>query len=120
MTMSSWMWAVVAISGWMSCGYFFLAHRRQVTATSTVALDVDPLESVEQSRNESQLVLDALSLGIVVVDEMSREVYRNKAAEDITGARHADVLVDAVVDVVVVADADVDDDVETFVVLSVE
>ena len=96
--MSSWVWALCAISGWMGCGYFFVAHRRDSSATFTVTSDVDALESVEPTRNESQLVLDALGLGIVVVDELSREVYRNKAAEDITGARHADVLVDAVVE----------------------
>jgi two-component system sensor histidine kinase SenX3 len=96
--MSSWVWTVVAISGWAGCGYLFLTHRRQGTATSVVTLNADVLESVEQVRNESQLVLDALALGIVVVDDLSREVYRNKAAEDITGARHADVLVDAVVE----------------------
>jgi two-component system sensor histidine kinase SenX3 len=37
-------------------------------------------------------------MGIVVVDQSGRETYRNMAAEDITGARHADVLVDVVVE----------------------
>jgi two-component system sensor histidine kinase SenX3 len=51
-----------------------------------------------ETSNELPLILNALSLGIVVVDTQGDELYRNRAAEDITGARHADVLVEAIVE----------------------
>ena len=101
--MSSWFWIICAFSGWAGFIYLFVARRRHDMSTSTSVVDISTQEVAEESRNESQLVLDALDLGIVVVDVQGREVYRNKAAEDITGARHADVLVDAIVERLLIA-----------------
>jgi two-component system sensor histidine kinase SenX3 len=96
--MSSWFWAICAICGWLGFGYLFIARRRYEMSQSTSLVNTSAPEIKEKSRNESQLVLDALTLGIVVIDAQGREMYRNTAAEDITGARHADVLVDAIVE----------------------
>lgn len=42
--------------------------------------------------------MDALEMGIVVVDATGGESLRNRAAADITGSRHGDVLVNALVE----------------------
>ena len=95
--MSTWLWALCAISGWSACVVVVLKRRRRVVVVPSP--EVAPAVAVPSANHDSsQQVLDALELGIVVVDALGREIYRNNAAEDITGARHADVLIDAVVE----------------------
>ena len=95
--MSTWLWALCAISGWSACVVVVLKRRRRVVVVPSP--EVAAAVAVPSANDDSsQQVLDALELGIVVVDALGREIYRNNAAEDITGARHADVLIDAVVE----------------------
>ena len=43
-------------------------------------------------------ILDSLPMGIVVIDRSGREIMRNISASSVTGARHADVLVEVAVE----------------------
>lgn len=96
--MTSWLLAIFALGGWLA---FVISFRksRKVSYVSRVE-PAAPIkeDTFEPMRQSSLQVLGALQLGIVVVDARGKEMYRNAAAEDITGARHADVLVDAIVE----------------------
>lgn len=101
--MSTWVWVVLAVCGWALFGFTVRTRRTSTTPPATAPV-LEPKADVEsEASRQSQYVLDALDLGIVVVDASGREMYRNAAAEDITGARHADVLVDAVVERLLIA-----------------
>lgn len=96
--MTTWLLAIFALGGWVA---FVISFRksRKVSYVSRVE-PAAPIkeDTFEPMRQSSLQVLGALQLGIVVVDARGKEMYRNAAAEDITGARHADVLVDAIVE----------------------
>ena len=55
---------------------------------------------VENNASVPQILdaINALSVGVVVVDEKGVEIFRNKLAESVTGIPHADVLVEEVVE----------------------
>ena len=95
--MSTWLWAVCAIFGWSAFVVVVAQRRRRPLAAKNI--EPEPVVVADPvPHQQSEDVLDALELGVVVVDANGREMYRNSAAEDITGARHADVLIDAVVE----------------------
>jgi two-component system sensor histidine kinase SenX3 len=55
------------------------------------AVDVEPPLPLREA-------LDALSVGVVLADRSGRVLFRNRMAAGLTGARHADVLVDEAVE----------------------
>lgn len=80
--------------GW-GLALFAFARGRNTPVVEPVSV-VTPVEVVEQS--ETLDVLNALSLGVVVVDASGSETFRNKAAGEVTGMRHADHLVNEVIE----------------------
>lgn len=96
--MTSWLLAIFAVGGWVAFVISFRKSRKVAYVSRVEPVPSVEEDSFEQMRQSSLQVLGALQLGIVVVDARGKEMYRNAAAEDITGARHADVLVDAIVE----------------------
>ncbi len=85
---------LVAIAGWA-------VALRQWKSRQANVVEVDAVETslAEEPRTNGTLdVLNALRLGVVIVDADGNEVFRNEAASEVTGVRHADVLVDEVVE----------------------
>ena len=66
--------------------------RRPRVASTPV---VNEPELSEGSEAEIRVLLDALPMGVVVLLPEGQERFRNKVAMSITGARHADVLIEA-------------------------
>jgi two-component system sensor histidine kinase SenX3 len=89
-----YLFAVLAVAGW---ALVFWQKRN----TGLVALpkieDVQPTAEPVES-DETLKVLDALPLGVVVVGLDGQEVFRNRAAAEVTGVRHVDVLVKEVIE----------------------
>ena len=85
---------LLAVVGWIVA--LKLWKGRQVTA-GEVAIPEPPVVE-EPSANGTLDVLNSLRLGVVIVDAEGKEVFRNEAASEVTGVRHADVLVDEVVE----------------------
>lgn len=96
--MTTWLLAIFAVGGWVAFVISFRKSRKVAYVSRVEPVPSVEEDSFEQMRQSSLQVLGALQLGIVVVDARGKEMYRNAAAEDITGARHADVLVDAIVE----------------------
>lgn len=72
---------------------------RRIVTRETVTERVAPPSAEEAPvRLDLRHVLDAIPLGVVVVDENGVDVARNAAAAAFTGKRHADVLLDAAVE----------------------
>jgi two-component system sensor histidine kinase SenX3 len=72
--------------------------RRIVTRESVTERVAPPPAEEAPVRLDLRHVLDAIPLGVVVVDENGVDVVRNAAAAAFTGKRHADVLLDAAVE----------------------
>jgi two-component system sensor histidine kinase SenX3 len=66
-------------------------HSEQEVAASSVAVP-----HTEITTEPWRVVLDALPLGVVVVNAAGNEIFRNGVASSVSGARHAEVLVDVV------------------------
>jgi two-component system, OmpR family, sensor histidine kinase SenX3 len=89
-----YVFAVLAIVGWM---IVFWQRRNQESFALPEADVVQPLNE-DAENGETLNVLDALPLGVVVVGADGQEVFRNKAAAEVTGLRHVDVLVEEVIE----------------------
>jgi len=61
------------------------------------AADRADLEAAQWNAATLRAALDALPLGVVVVDDTGAVVLRSRAAQTIVGARHADALIDEAV-----------------------
>ena len=85
---------LLALSGWGSAYYAMRRSRVNQIAPPTPVAAEEPIS--EQS--ETLDVLNALSLGVVVVDSSGTETFRNRAAGEVTGMRHADLLVNEVIE----------------------
>jgi len=79
------------------CGIFVGFVVRDRTRRPRVASTpvVNEPELAEGSEAEIRVLLDALPMGVVVLLPEGQERFRNKVAMSITGARHADVLIEA-------------------------
>jgi len=79
------------------CGIFVGFVVRDRTRRPRVASTpvVNEPELSEGSEDEIRVLLDALPMGVVVLLPEGQERFRNKVAMSITGARHADVLIEA-------------------------
>jgi len=79
------------------CGIFVGFVVRDRTRRPRVASTpvVNEPELSEGSEAEIRVLLDALPMGVVVLLPEGQERFRNKVAMSITGARHADVLIEA-------------------------
>jgi two-component system sensor histidine kinase SenX3 len=89
-----YLFAVLAVVGWAivfwqrrNTGLVVLPDREEV-----------PLPDETAESDETLNVLDALPLGVVVVGADGQEVFRNRAAAEVTGMRHVDVLVEEVIE----------------------
>ena len=85
---------LLALSGWGSAYYAIKKSR----AIRVVVPTVPPVEEHITDQTETLDVLNALSLGVVVVDSSGTETFRNRAAGEVTGMRHADLLVNEVIE----------------------
>jgi two-component system sensor histidine kinase SenX3 len=85
---------LLALGGW-GCAYYALKKSRVIRVVAPVQPRVEE-EISDQS--ETLDVLNALTLGVVVVDSSGTETFRNKAAGEVTGMRHADLLVNEVIE----------------------
>jgi len=86
--------AVLAVVGW---AIVFWQRRN----TGLVALpEIEEVQQIDEptESDETLNVLDALPLGVVVVGVDGQEVFRNRAAAEVTGMRHVDVLVKEVIE----------------------
>jgi len=79
------------------CGIFVGFVVRDRTRRPRVASTpvVNEPELSDGSEAEIRVLLDALPMGVVVLLPEGQERFRNKVAMSITGARHADVLIEA-------------------------
>jgi two-component system sensor histidine kinase SenX3 len=84
----------LAIAGWA----LFVVQRQKSTSTSQVVVPQLDVEEITEDVNETLDVLNALPLGVVIVGADGNELFRNNAAREATGMRHADLLVDEVVE----------------------
>lgn len=88
--------SLLAIAGWgvaLVCLFSLTREkRRRVTA------EARPTPSVQVPSLPVDSILDSLPLGVVVVDAVGREQFRNSVARDASGARHEAVLIDAVIE----------------------
>lgn len=77
---------------------FFIARRTQQTMKPVIENVVEPV--VQQHSSDSSLaeILDSLPMGIVIVSSDGQELMRNESASDVTGSRHADVLIEVAVE----------------------
>lgn len=89
-----YVFAALAVIGW-SIVFWQRKNTESVTAPNTES--VQTLEVPVESE-ETLNVLDALPLGVVVVGEDGQEIFRNRAAAEVTGMRHVDVLVEEVIE----------------------
>lgn len=85
---------LLAMSGW---GFAFYALKKN-RASKAVVPAQPPAEEEISDQSETLDVLNALSLGVVVVDSSGTETFRNRAAGEVTGMRHADLLVNEVIE----------------------
>ena len=93
--MMAWWWMPVAMAVGIGIALWW-GNRTRPTSD----VEPDPVVTEMQGGPDIGLdiVLNTLAMGIVVVDAVGRESFRNSAAREVTGARHADVLVEAVVE----------------------
>jgi two-component system sensor histidine kinase SenX3 len=85
---------LLAIVGW-GAAYYSWTQREQYVIAPTP--DVEP-EDTAPDNSATLDVLNSLRLGVVIVGADGNELFRNEAASEVTGMRHADVLVDEVVE----------------------
>jgi two-component system sensor histidine kinase SenX3 len=86
--------ALLSICGWgMAC--FMWTQRDQYVVVPT---QDEESKDFTPGTNATLDVLNSLRLGVVIVAANGAEVFRNIAATEVTGMRHADVLVDEVVE----------------------
>lgn len=86
--------AALAIAGWL---LFIYQRRKPLPAPQVVVQEVE-VHDIPQEVNGTLDVLNALPLGVVIVGANGDELFRNNAAREATGMRHADLLVDEVVE----------------------
>jgi two-component system sensor histidine kinase SenX3 len=86
--------AVLAIAGWVIVFW----QRRNTGIVALPEMQEVPLPDEPAESDETLNVLDALPLGVVVVGVDGQEVFRNRAAAEVTGMRHVDVLVEEVIE----------------------
>ena len=89
-----YVFAVLAVAGW---AIVFWQRRNQEVVTTPESEVVQAVEEPAES-DETLNVLDALPLGVVVVGVSGEEVFRNRAAAEVTGMRHVDLLVEEVIE----------------------
>ncbi|MEY3557908.1 MAG: hypothetical protein RL374_614 [Actinomycetota bacterium] len=86
-------WLIVGIV--CGTGVGFVVRDRTHTPRVVSAPVVDEPASSEDSEAEIRVLLDALPMGVVVLLPDGQERFRNTVAMSIAGARHADVLIEA-------------------------
>jgi two-component system sensor histidine kinase SenX3 len=86
-------WLIVGIVCGIAVG-FFIRDRTRTPQISLVPA-VTEQEAPPDSEAEIKVLLDALPMGVVVLLPDGQERFRNTVAMSIAGARHADVLVEA-------------------------
>jgi two-component system sensor histidine kinase SenX3 len=89
-----YVFAVLAVVGW---AIVFWQRRNQEVVPTPEGEVVQAVEEPAES-DETLNVLDALPLGVVVVGVNGEEVFRNRAAAEVTGMRHVDLLVEEVIE----------------------
>jgi two-component system sensor histidine kinase SenX3 len=89
-----YVFAVLAIAGWATVFW----QRRNTGLVASPEIQEVPLPDEPTESDETLNVLDALPLGVVVVGIDGQEVFRNRAAAEVTGMRHVDVLVEEVIE----------------------
>jgi two-component system sensor histidine kinase SenX3 len=89
-----YLFAVLAVAGWATA--FWQRRHTGLVALPEIEEVSFPEEPTES--DETLNVLDALPLGVVVVGVDGQEVFRNRAAAEVTGVRHVDVLVQEVIE----------------------
>jgi PAS domain-containing protein len=85
---------LLALSGW---GLAYYAMKKSRVSPVIVPVQSDEEEHVSDQDGTLD-VLNALTLGVVVVDSTGTETFRNRAAGEVTGMRHADLLVNEVIE----------------------
>lgn len=88
--------AIIAVGGWLLAVY--LLRKLSSERRAHVFVDLAPT-STEQSHDlPVDSILDSLTLGVVVLDALGQEQFRNAAARNTSVARHEVVLIDAVIE----------------------
>ena len=86
-------WLIVGVVCGVGAGFYIRDRTRKPHILVAPTLD-EPV-SVPDSEAEIKVLLDALPMGVVVLLPEGQERFRNTVAMSIAGARHADVLVEA-------------------------
>ena len=86
-------WLIVGVVCGVGAGFFIRDRTRR---PQMISAPVDPETAlVPDSEAEIRILLDALPMGVVVLLPDGQERFRNTVAMSIAGARHADVLIEA-------------------------
>ena len=72
------------------------AYQKTRTSGQAVTSMSTAMPVIENSTESWRVVIDALPLGVIVVNADGDEIIRNGVASSVSGARHAEVLVDVV------------------------
>lgn len=84
----------IAVAGW---GLY--VYQRRTPLLTSKEVEPEPEASPESHEvNETLNVLNALPMGVVIVGADGNEMFRNNAARETTGMRHANLLVNEVVE----------------------
>lgn len=86
----------VAVVGWAIALAALRSSARE--RKKRVLLELQPSAHVQEPSLPVDAILDALPLGVVVIDAGGKERFRNATARDASVARHEVVLIDAVIE----------------------
>lgn len=86
----------VAVCGWVVAFVALRASSRE--RKKRVLLELQPSAHEHEPSLPVDAILDALPLGVVVIDVDGKERFRNASARDASVARHEVVLIDAVIE----------------------
>ena len=92
------MWESLVLLGLGLVVGVYFTRRAMLSRTPKMSMTVEQEDRDIQNEKSLGEILDSLPMGIVVVSSDGTDLVRNVAARSVTGARHADVLIEVAVE----------------------